>query len=74
MDNIELNDYIIEILQDLIELESMLKVIKDSAYNDRCEITMIDIGNSLEIIVAKISNTKISLNKFIDIAFNRKNA
>lgn len=69
MDNIELNDYIIEILQDLIELESMLKVLKDSAYNERCEITMIDIGNSLEIIVAKISNTKISLNKFIDIAF-----
>lgn len=71
MNNIELNDFIIEIMQDFIELESMLKVLKDSAYNERCEITMLDIANSLEVIVAKTSNTKMALNKFIDAAFNK---
>lgn len=69
MNQIELNDFIIEIFQDLKELESMLKVLKDSAYSEKNEIEMIDIGNTLEIIVAKISNARISLNKYIDTAF-----
>lgn len=70
MDKIDLNDFIIEILQDFIELESMLKVLKDSAYSERCEIEMSDIGNTLEVIVAKTSNTKFSLNKYIDTVYN----
>lgn len=69
MDNIDLNDFIAEILQDLKEIESVMKVLKDSTYNHNNESTMIDIGNTLEIIIAKISNTKISLDKYIDIAF-----
>lgn len=70
MDNIDLNDFIIEISQDIIELESMLKVLKDSVFNENNEITMFDIGNTLEIIIAKISNTKYSLNKYIDTTYN----
>lgn len=69
MDKLDLNDFMIEILQDFIEFESMLKVLKNSVFNDNSEITMIDIGNALEIIIAKISNTKHSLDKYIDIAF-----
>jgi hypothetical protein len=72
MNDLELNDFIIEILQDVIELESMLKVLKDSACSERSEITMTDIGNTLEVIVAKISNTNISLNKYINITFNKE--
>jgi len=70
MNNIELNDFAIEILQDFIELDSMLKVLKDDVCSKSNEIEMFDIGNTLEITVAKISNTKISLNKYIDTAFN----
>jgi len=33
---------------------------------------MSDIGNTLEIVVAKISNIKHSLDKYIDTAFDRK--
>lgn len=72
MKNLELNDFIIEILQDFIELESMLKVLKDSAYSKNSEIEMSDIGNTFEVIVAKTSNTKLSLNKYIDIAFDKE--
>lgn len=70
MDKIELNNFIIGILQDFIELESMLKVLKDSAYSKNSEIEMSDIGNTLEVIVAKTSNTKISLNKYIGTVYN----
>jgi len=70
--NISLNDFTIDILQDFIELESMLKVLRDSAYNKNNEITMLDIANTLEIIIPKLSNTKISLNKYIDTAFNKE--
>ena len=58
-----------EIFQDFKEIESMMKVLKDSAYNDNHESTMVDIGNTLEIIIAKMTNTKNSLNKYIDISF-----
>ena len=61
-----LNDFIIEILQDFNEIQSITRVLKDSVYN---EITMIDIGNTLELIISKISNTKYSLNKYIDQTF-----
>lgn len=71
MDTIDLNDFITEILQDFIEIESMLKVLRDSAYNKNNDITMLDIGNTLEIIVAKISNTNSSLDKYIDVAFSK---
>lgn len=71
MNQTELNDFIIEILQDIIELESMLKVLKDSACSERNEIEMVDIGNTLEVIVAKISNARISLNKYINTTFNK---
>lgn len=69
MNDIELNDFIIEILQDIIELESSLKVLKDATYSKSNEISMIDVSNNLEIIIAKIYNTKISLDKYIDTVF-----
>ena len=47
----------------------ILKVLKDSAYSENHEIKMFDIANTLEIIIAKISNTRHSLDKYIDIAF-----
>ena len=69
MKNVELNDFIIEILQDFCETESMIKIIKEAIYNKNSTIELDDIGNSLEIIISKISNIKYSLNKYIDIAF-----
>ena len=69
MDKLDLNDFIMEIFQDLKEIESIMKVLKDSAYNNNNESTMTDTGNALEIIIAKMSNTTISLDKYINIAF-----
>lgn len=69
MNKIDLNDFIINILQDFIKIESMLKVLRDSTFNENNEITMLDIGNTLEVIIAKMSNTKHSLDKYIDVAF-----
>lgn len=69
MDKIDLNDFVISILQDFTEIESMLKVLRGSAFNENNEITMLDIGNTLEVIIAKMSNTKYSLDKYIDVAF-----
>lgn len=71
MNTIELNDFIVEIFQDLKELESMLKVLKDSACSERNEIEMVDVGNTLEVVVAKISNAKNSLDKYINTAFKK---
>jgi len=70
MQDIDLNDFIVDILQDFIEMQSMMKVLRDSAYRKNNEITMIDVGNTLEILIAKMSNTTNSLNKYIDITFN----
>lgn len=69
MNKINLNDFITEIFQDLKEIESIMKVLKDSTYNNNNESTMTDIGNALEIIIAKMSNTTVSLDKYINIAF-----
>ena len=67
--NTDLNDFAIEIIQDFNEIESITKVLKDSVCNENNEITMIDIGNTLELVISKMSNTKYSLNKYIDQAF-----
>jgi hypothetical protein len=69
MDKLDLNDFITEIFQDLKEIESIMKVLKDSVYNNNNESTMTDIENTLEIIIAKISNTTISLDKYINMTF-----
>ncbi len=69
MQNTDLNDFIVDIFQDMCEVQSILKVLKDSALNENSEIIMSDIGNTLEILIAKISNIKWSLDKYIDITF-----
>jgi hypothetical protein len=70
MQKIDLNDYIMDILQDIIEIESIMKVLKDSANNENNEIEMIDVGNTLEIMITKMSNVKYSLNKYINLSFS----
>jgi hypothetical protein len=72
MDKVDLNDFMIDIFQDFKEIESMLKILKDSVFNDNVESTMIDVGNALEIIIAKMSNTRNSLDKYIDIVFGEQ--
>lgn len=72
MQNIELNDSIIDIFQDICEIESMIKILRESAHIENDAVTMSDIGNALEIAVAKIANIKYSLDKYINIAFERK--
>ena len=64
----ELNDYIIEILQDFSEINSFLKIMKDSVDNDNSGIDKSDISNSLEIIIQKMCNVKSSLSKYIENA------
>ena len=71
MQNKELNDFIVDILQDFCEIQSMTKILKESVYSENNEISMVDVGNTLEILVAKICNTKHSLDKYIDIAFEQ---
>lgn len=63
------NDYIIDILQDFCEIESLTKILKDSVNNENKLFSMSDIENTLEILITKITNTKISLNKYIDNSF-----
>jgi len=72
MQNVELNDFIVDIFQDICETESMIKILRESVYSENGAVTMPDIGNTLEIVIAKISNIKHSLNKYIDVAFERK--
>jgi hypothetical protein len=72
MKDIDLNDFVTDIFQDLKEIESMMKVLKDSVFNENNEISMVDVGNTLEIIIAKMSDTKHSLDKYMDIAFGIK--
>ena len=72
MKNVELNDYIVDTFQDICETESIVKILKESIYSQNDAVTLIDIENTLEIVVAKISNIKYSLDKYIDIAFGRK--
>ena len=66
MENIHKSDFIVEIFQDFGEIESMAKVLKDSVLSENNECTITDIGNVLEILLAKISNTKKSLDMFIN--------
>ncbi|MDD3437083.1 MAG: hypothetical protein PHC64_08045 [Candidatus Gastranaerophilales bacterium] len=63
------NDYIIEIFQDFCEIESLTKVLKDSINNENRLLSLPDIENTLEILITKMVNTKISLNKYINNCF-----
>ena len=45
-------------------------VLKDSVGNENKEIKFSDISNTLEIIIAKVHNANISLDKFIQISFD----
>lgn len=69
MNKSDLNDFVIDIFQDFNEIESMIKVLKGSVNNENSEILMADIGNTLEVIISKMTNTKISLDKYINIMF-----
>ena len=69
MKKANLNDFITDIIQDFVEIESMTKVLKDSVSNEYTEITREDIANTLEILIAKLSNTRKSLAKFIENCF-----
>lgn len=69
MDSRQLNDSIIEIFQDLNEIQSMIKVLKESINNENNDISVADIDNVLEILAAKTKNASISLTKYIDSAF-----
>ncbi|MDD3437491.1 MAG: hypothetical protein PHC64_10105 [Candidatus Gastranaerophilales bacterium] len=69
MDTKNLNDTIIEIFQDLNEIQSMIKVLKESIQSKNNEIFLKDIDNVLEILMPKTQNSCISLNKYIDIVF-----
>lgn len=70
MENKEQYDFVMDVFQDFIEIESMTKILKDSVSNENNECSMSDIGNVLEILNAKIANTKNSLNKFINDYFS----
>jgi len=63
----EINDFFVDIIQDFNEIESLLKVLKDSVNSENNEIVFADIANTLEIVLSKIYNTKISLNKVTEI-------
>ena len=65
----DLNDFFIEILQDFCEIQSLIKVLKDSVCSENNEITIVDVGNTLEILVAKTSGTKLALEKYLDCTF-----
>lgn len=63
------NDYIADIFQDFCEIESLTKILKDSINNENKLFSMFDIENTLEILITKMTNTKISLNKYINNSF-----
>lgn len=65
--NNELNDFVVDIVQDFNELNSILKILKDSVNNENKEITIEDISNSLEIIISKAYSTKLSLEKCLEL-------
>lgn len=66
----ETNDFIVETMQDFNEIYSILKVLKDSINNENPEIELNDISNTLEIIIAKVHNTKLALDKCAEITLN----
>lgn len=68
--NKETNDFIIETIQDFNEIYSILKILKDSVNNENTEIEHSDISNALEIIIAKVHNSKLALDKCAEIILN----
>lgn len=64
----ETNDFLVEIAQDFNEIHSILKVLKDSTNNENNEINLIDVANTLEIIISKMHNTRYALDKYIETA------
>ncbi len=69
MEKVNLNDFVIDILQDLCEIQSIVQVLKNAVYNENSDIKMSDVGNTLEVITAKMYNINHSLNKYANIAF-----
>lgn len=63
----EINDFFVDIVQDFNEIASILKVLKDSLTNENNEIVFKDVANTLEIVISKMYNTKISLEKFAEM-------
>ena len=63
------NDYIIDIFQDFCEIESLMKILKDSVNNENRLFSLTDIENTLEILITKMTNTNFSLNKYISNSF-----
>lgn len=69
MKDTELNDFFVEILQDINETQSLVRVIKDSTNNENAEITIKDINNTMELLYAKVTNIKLSFEKGINEIF-----
>jgi hypothetical protein len=69
MDKKVRNDYIIDVFQDFCEIESLTKILKDSVNNENKLFSMSDIENTLEILITKMSNTRISLHKYINTSY-----
>lgn len=63
----EINDFFVDITQGFNEIASILKVLKDSLTNENNEIVFKDVANALEIIISKMHNTQISLDKFAEM-------
>jgi hypothetical protein len=47
----------------------MLQVLKDASFSKSQEISMENVGNTLEVMVDKAYHTKLSLNKYINTVF-----
>ena len=62
---------IIDIFQSIGEQESLIRILKEAINNENDRITMPDISNALEIILSKHSNIKLSLDRYIDLSFNK---
>ncbi len=71
MEEAKLNDIIIDIFQSIGEQESLIRILKEAINNENDRITMPDISNALEIILSKHSNIKLSLDRYIDLSFNK---
>ena len=71
MQNINSNDFIVDILQDICETQSIITIMREAVYNENSSIQNLDIGNTLEIIISKMSNIKYALNKYIDTYFEK---
>lgn len=66
MNEKHLNDFFVEIWQNYLEVESSLKILKNAIQNENSDFSISDIANNLEIIITLLSNTTISLDKFIN--------